>query len=566
MTGKAAAMTQSGTQGIQSAVETDVVVVGAGFSGLYAIHRMRGLGLSVMGFEAGPDVGGTWYWNSYPGARCDVESLDYCYSFSRDLLDEWRWSERYATQPEILSYIEHVAKRFDLRRDIAFDTRVVAARFDERAERWLVETDRGQRVSARFVIAATGCLSEPKAPEFAGLEDFRGEWVQTSRWPREPVSFAGRRVAVIGTGSSGIQSIPLIAQDALRVTVFQRTPNFTLPARNAPIDPAYEAKVRADYAAHVARNKQTKGGTQSRLATGLSVHEVAEAERAAAFEHAWEFGGAGLAVLYRDLAAELSANKLAADFVAAKIGEIVSDKHTAELLTPTDYPFAAKRLCLDTDYFATFNRDNVELVDVSKEKIERITADGVKVGDREYPADLIVFATGFDAMTGSLMAMNIVGRNGLALRDHWHDGPTNYLGLMMAGFPNFFTVNGPGSPSVLVNMLVTIEHHIDWITTCIEHMLDQGMATIEPDQQSETAWSDEVQAVGAKTLYPLAKSWYMGDNVPGKPRRILLYAGGFDSYAARCAEVAKDNYRGFILHPSAANMELVRPNSSETGK
>ena len=297
MTGKAAAMTQSGTQGIQSAVETDVVVVGAGFSGLYAIHRMRGLGLSVMGFEAGPDVGGTWYWNSYPGARCDVESLDYCYSFSRDLLDEWRWSERYATQPEILSYIEHVAKRFDLRRDIAFDTRVVAARFDERAERWLVETDRGQRVSARFVIAATGCLSEPKAPEFAGLEDFRGEWVQTSRWPREPVSFAGRRVAVIGTGSSGIQSIPLIAQDALRVTVFQRTPNFTLPARNAPIDPAYEAKVRADYAAHVARNKQTKGGTQSRLATGLSVHEVAEAERAAAFEHAWEFGGAGLAVL-----------------------------------------------------------------------------------------------------------------------------------------------------------------------------------------------------------------------------------------------------------------------------
>lgn len=535
--------------GSRPEIETDVVIVGAGFGGLYAHYRLRGLGLSLKGFEAGPDVGGVWFWNGYPGARCDVESLDYCYSFSPELLDDWRWSERYATQPEILSYIEHVAERFDLRRDIAFGTRVISVRFDESAQRWIVKTNRGHRVSARFVIAASGCLSEPKAPEFAGLEEFTGQWVQTSLWPKEPVELAGKRVAVIGTGSSGIQSIPLIAQEAAHLTVFQRTPNYTLPARNAPINPDYEAKVRADYVAHTVRNKLTKGGTQSRLATGLSVHEVSEAERAEAFEHAWTFGGPGMQVLYRDILAELPANKIAANFVASKIGEIVSDPKTAALLTPRDYPFAAKRLCLDTDYFATFNRDNVELVDISEQPIERITPLGIRIGDREYPADLIVFATGFDAMTGSLLAMNIVGRKGLTLREHWRDGHANYLGLMMAGFPNLFTVNGPGSPSVLVNMLVTIEHHIDWIAECIGHMLDNGFDTIEPDRPSEAAWSDEVQAVGARTLYPLARSWYMGDNVPGKPRRFLAYAGGFDSYAARCADIAGDRYRGFILSP-----------------
>jgi len=545
-------------------LKTDVVIVGAGFAGLYAHYRLRRLGLSLTGFEAGPDVGGTWFWNRYPGARCDVESLDYCYSFSPELLDEWRWSERYATQPEILRYIEHVAERFDLRRDVQFDTRVVAARFDEAAQRWIVETDRGDRISARFVIAATGCLSEPKPPEFAGLEDFQGSWVQTSRWPRETVELAGKRVAVIGTGSSGIQSIPLIAQQADRVTVFQRTPNYTLPARNAPIDPDHEARVRSDYAAHIARNRLSKSGTQSRLATGLSVYEIAEAERNAAFERAWDFGGAGLPSLYRDLVAELPANRIVSDFVASKIREIVGDEQTAALLTPADYPFAAKRLCLDTDYFATFNRDNVELVDVSQTRIERITAHGVQVGDREHPADLIVFATGFDAMTGSLLAMNITGRGGLKLKDDWRDGPTNYLGLMMAGFPNLFTVNGPGSPSVLVNMLVTIEHHIDWITNCIGHMLDKGIATIEPDRQAETAWSDEVQAVGARTIYPLAKSWYMGDNVPGKPRRFLVYAGGFDSYAARCTEVADDGYPGFIMSAPVPGDASTKKQAGET--
>lgn len=525
----------------------DVVVIGAGFAGLYAHQKFRGAGMAVCGFEAGPSVGGTWFWNRYPGARCDVESLDYCYSFSRELLNDWRWSERYATQPEILKYIEFVADRFDLRRDIEFDTRVTAAEFDEHSSRWSVITDRGHNISSRFVVAAAGCLSVAKPPRIPGLEGFAGRWVQTSSWPSEPVELAGKRVAVIGTGSSGIQTIPVISEVAKHVSVFQRTPNFTLPARNAPIDPEYEARVRADYNAHCERNKLTKGGTQSRLATGLSVNDVSEAERNQALERAWSFGGTGLQVLYRDILVDLSANKVAADFVAAKIGEIVSDPKTAALLTPRDYPFAAKRLCLDSDYFATFNRPNVELVDVREHPIDRITANGIEVAGQEYPADLIIFATGFDAMTGSLLAMDIVGRAGLSLRDHWNNGPTNYLGLMMAGFPNFFTVNGPGSPSVLVNMLVTIEHHVDWIAQCILAMRENRFVTIEPSRQSEIDWSNEVQMVGAKTLYPLARSWYMGDNVPGKPRGFLAYAGGFDTYAARCAEVALQGYRGFSL-------------------
>jgi cyclohexanone monooxygenase len=383
---------------------------------------------------------------------------------------------------------KHVAERFDLRRNIAFETRVTSVRFDEAAQRWMIETNRGHRLSARFVIAASGCLSEPKAPDFKGLEDFAGQWVQTSLWPSDPVDFAGKRVAVIGTGSSGIQSIPLIAQEAAQVTVFQRTPNYTLPARNAPIEPAYEDKVRADYSAHLARNKLTKGGTQSRLATGLSVYEVSEAERRTGFEHAWSFGGGGLQVLYRDLLTKLSANRVAAEFVATKIAEIVKDPATAAVLTPSGYPFAAKRLCLDTDYFATFNRSNVELVDISRQPIERITANGVQVAGGEFPADLIVFATGFDAMTGSLLAMDIAGRGGRRLREHWRKGPVNYLGLMMTGFPNLFTVNGPGSPSVLVNMMVTIEHHIDWIAECIEYLRDHDMATIEPERRGTRRW------------------------------------------------------------------------------
>jgi len=525
----------------------DVIVVGAGLGGLYAHHRLRAMGLSLFGFEAAPEVGGTWFWNRYPGARCDVESIDYTYSFSGDLLNSWKWSERYATQPEILRYINHVADRFDLRRDVAFNTRVVGARFDEATNRWTIETDRGETISARFLLTTVGCLSTPKAPEFDGLGDFQGRWVQTSAWPRDPVEITGKRVAIIGTGSSGIQAIPVIAREAAQLTVFQRTPNFSLPARNGPIDPAYEAKVRADYAEHCRRNKLTKAGVQPKLATGKSAFEVSEEERLAAFEYAWGRGGGGLAGMYKDVMSDIAANDLAADFVRDKIRQIVKDPEVAERLSPRDHPFATKRICLDSDYFETFNRPNVELVDIRATPIERITRDGVKTSQAEYPVDLLIFATGFDAMTGPLLAMNIRGAGGLKLEDAWKDGPSTYLGLMMAGFPNLFTVNGPGSPSVLANMIPTIEQHVDWIADCIAHMGAAGLQRIDAEPPAQDAWAHEVQAVANQTLYPRARSWYMGDNVNGKPRMFLAYVGGFADYAARCDEIARDGYPGFRL-------------------
>jgi cyclohexanone monooxygenase len=537
----------------------DVVVVGAGLGGLYAHHKLRTLGLSLFGFEAAPEVGGTWFWNRYPGARCDVESLDYTYSFSEQLLADWKWSERFAPQPEILRYVNHVADRFDLRRDIAFDTRVVGARYDEAANRWTVETDRGDRITCQFLITTVGCLSAPKAPEFEGLEDFTGRWVQTSAWPRDPVEIAGKRAAVIGTGSSGIQTIPVLAEQAAQLTVFQRTAQFSLPARNGPVSPEQEAKVRADYLEHCRRNKDTRAGVQPKLATGRSIFEVSQAEAEAAFERAWGFGGAGMLGMYTDVSNKAEANVIAADFVRAKIREIVKDPKVAELLTPRDHPIGTKRICLDSDYFATFNRPNVELVDINATPIERITADGIKTSDQERPFDLIVFATGFDAMTGPLLAMNIHGAGGAPLSEAWEHGPSSYLGLMMAGFPNLFTVNGPGSPSVLANMIPTIEHHVDWIADCIVHMREAGAERVEAAPEAQTAWAAEVAEVANKTLYPLARSWYMGDNVPGKPRMFLAYVGGFNTYTARCEEIAKGGYKGFQFSAAKAGKSDLQP-------
>ena len=528
----------------------DVVVIGAGLAGLYAHHQLRALGFAVRGFEQAPEVGGTWFWNRYPGARCDVESLDYCYGFSEELLREWRWSERFATQPEILRYVNHVADRFDLRRDIAFDTRVTAARFDEADNRWTVETDRGDVVRCRFLITTVGCLSVPKAPDFPGLEDFEGRWVLTGAWPRDPVDWAGKRVAVIGTGSSGMQSIPLIAETAAQLTVFQRTPNYSVPAHNGPTDPAHEAEVRADYPAYRRAIARSKGGQRSPLNTGLSALEVTDEQRRAKFEEAWEFGTFSLQGVFRDTTSNAEANAYAAEFVREKIREVVKDPRTAEWLTPRDYPLGTKRLVLDTNYWATFNRPNVELVNLRETPIERITAKGVKTTDKEYPADLIVFATGFDAVTGPLLALNITGAGGRALKDAWQDGPASYLGLMIAGFPNLFTVNGPGSPSVLTNMIASIEHHVDFIAGCIAHMRAEGLERVEADADAQAAWTEEVRRVADKTLYPRANSWYMGANVPGKPRVFLAYVGGFDVYQDRCAQVVESGYSGLRFAPA----------------
>jgi cyclohexanone monooxygenase len=552
--------------------DADVVIIGGGFGGLYAHYLLRQLGLKLQGFEAAPGVGGTWYWNAYPGARCDVESLDYCYSFSPELLDEWRWSERYATQPQILRYANHVADRFDLRRDILFDTRIASCRFDEAANRWTLETDTGKCITARFVVAATGCLSAPILPDIDGIEQFAGTIVQTSAWPHDGVELAGKRVGIIGTGSSGIQTIPVIAETAAHLTVFQRTPNFSLPARNGPVPPEKEARVRADYPAYARSNKQTPAAYQVSLprdlpdiwAPGRSALEADDEERNAIWDTMWNAGGTGFTYSYTDITTNPDSNQLVAEFMHRKIREIVKDPETAEKLCPKTYPFGTKRLCLDSDYFATFNRPNVSLVDIRETPIARITDDGVETGMQAFPLDVLIFATGFDAMTGPLLRMNIKGAGGISLNEEWADGPHNYLGLMVAGFPNLFSVTGPGSPSVLTNMIPSVEQHIDWIADCIEYTGAHGYERIEAELQAQEEWGEEVRRAASHSLFLKADSWYMGANVPGKPRVILPYMGGFDNYAERCDEIARSGYPGFAFSGAALSedTEIVRQETS----
>ena len=527
-------------------MQIDAVVVGAGFAGLYALHRLRALGFSVRVFEAGDGVGGTWYWNRYPGARCDVESMDYSYSFSEELQQEWRWTERYASQPEILSYINHVADRFDLRRDVQLSTRVTSAVFDDATRRWAIETDRGARVSARFCIMATGCLSDAQVPDIAGRETFAGRWYHTGHWPHERVDFSGQRVAVIGTGSSAIQSIPIIAGQAAHLFVFQRTPNYSVPAHNGPLDPEYERKVKASYAEFRRQARESRIGFVVERSEESALAVSAEA-RQREYGKRWSRGGLGFSATYADLLTDQTANDTAAAFFRDKIRGIVRDPAIAETLTPRDYPLGTKRLCVDTNYYATFNRDNVTLVDLRKTPIVAITPKGVRTSDREYAVDSLVFATGFDAMTGALLKMDIRGRGGRTLAEKWAAGPRTYLGVAIAGFPNLFTITGPGSPSVLSNMIVSIEQHVDWIADCLAHLRARGHAAIEATVEAEDAWVAHVNDVGHMTLYPRAQSWYMGANVPGKPRIFMPYIGGVGVYREKCDAVAAAGYAGFSL-------------------
>jgi cyclohexanone monooxygenase len=524
----------------------DAVVVGAGFAGLYTLYRLRGLGLSVHVFEAGNGVGGTWYWNRYPGARCDVESMDYSYSFSDELQQEWTWTERYAAQPEILKYINHVADRFDLRRDITFSTCVTSAVFDDATGRWRVETDRGDRVSARFCIMATGCLSDAQLPAIKGRETFAGHWYHTGTWPHHDVDFTGQRVAVIGTGSSAIQSIPIIARQAMHLYVFQRTPNYSMPAHNAPLDRDYERRVKAGYAEFRRQARQSRVGFVVER-SGDSALAVAPEEREREYEKRWQRGGLGFSAAYTDILTNKEANDTAAAFFRDKIRAIVRDPAVAATLTPDDYPLGTKRLCVDTNYYSTFNRENVTLVDLRTTPIDAITPRGVRTTSVEYAVDSLVFATGFDAMTGALLKIDIRGRGGISLREKWSGGPRTYLGLTVAGFPNLFMITGPGSPSVLSNMIVSIEQHVDWIADCLQHLRRHDRERIEATLEAETAWVAHVNEVGHMTLYPLAKSWYMGANVPGKARIFMPYIGGVGVYRQKCDEIAAAGYAGFTL-------------------
>jgi cation diffusion facilitator CzcD-associated flavoprotein CzcO len=533
---------------MSTSAEVDVVVVGAGIAGLYQLHRLRERGLTTRVFEAGDGVGGTWFWNRYPGARCDVESLSYSYSFSPELEQEWTWSEKYPTQPEILRYVNHVADRFDLRRDITFETRVLSAVYD--GGRWTVTTDGGETVSAQFVIMATGCLSASKTPEVPGIESFRGETFHTGHWPKEGVDFTGKRLGVIGTGSSGIQSIPIMAKQASEMTVFQRTPNFSMPAGNRPLTDDEVATMKADYRAWREAQRTSGFGVPVPEAT-QSALEVTSEERTATYQAEWDQGSlVGILTAYTDMITDKAANDTAAEFVRTKIRAIVKDPEVAETLSPRSFPFGTKRPCLDSGYYETFNADHVRLVDLRKTPLVEITEKGLRTSEEEYEFDAIVFATGFDAMTGALAAIDIRGVVGVALVETWGEGPRTYLGLAVAGFPNLFTITGPSSPSVLSNMMVSIEQHVEWITDCIAFVRERGLAAIDATPEAEDAWVRHVEEVGNYTLYPTADSWYMGSNVPGKPRVFMAYIGGVGVYRQKCDDVAAKEYEGFSLIPA----------------
>ena len=529
----------------------DAVIVGAGFSGLYMLHHLRELGFSAIVLERAAGVGGTWYWNRYPGARCDVESLVYSYSFSEDLEQEWEWTEKYPTQPEILRYANHVADRFDLRRDIRFETGVDKARWDDTAKTWVIETDTGSTIAATHYIMATGCLSHRKFAEVPGVDDYQGETYHTGRWPHEGVDFTGKRVGIIGTGSSAIQSIPIIAAEAQHLTVFQRTPNFSLPANNRPLSSGEQETMKANYRDH-REAARTSGFGIPNPEPEKSALEATEEERQAAYEAAWEAGHLVRMLLsFNDMITNKEANETACEFVREKIRSIVTDAQVAEDLCPYNHPIGTKRPCLDTGYYATYNRDNVDLVNLRRTPIEAFTPTGIRTSGKEYEFDAIVFATGFDAMTGALVAVDIEGKDGVTLKEKWKDGPRTFLGLLVSGFPNFYTITGPTSPSVFSNMMVSIEQHVEWVGACMANLRDTGKVAIEPTIDAEDYWVEHNNEAGDETLYPLAESWYMGSNVPGKPRVLMPYIGGVGVYREECDEIVADGYRGCVLTDAA---------------
>ncbi|EHR50311.1 putative flavoprotein involved in K+ transport [Saccharomonospora marina XMU15] len=524
----------------------DVLVVGAGFAGLYALHRFRQDGFDVQGVEAAPGVGGTWYWNRYPGARCDVESVDYSYSFDERLQQEWRWSERYAAQPEILAYLEHVARRFDLECLIRFETRVTCARFDEQDSMWTVGTDTGDTLRARYLVLATGCLSAVHTPDIPGAADFAGEVLFTANWPHHPPSFEGRRVGVLGTGSSGIQSIPILAREAASLTVFQRSANYSVPMPNQVLSDEEWERIRADYPARRRKSAYAPAGTPHEPYPKGAL-EIGEEERRAALEARWQQGGVLFGKTFPDQMSDLAANDVARRFAEEKIRRIVHDPVTARDLIPTDHPIGTKRICTDIGYYETFNRPNVRLVNLRREPITRITETGIRTGGGEYELDVLVYATGFDAMTGSLSRMALSGRDDVRIQDVWAHGPLTYLGLGIPGFPNLFNLGGPGCPSVLANMVLHSEQQVDWVADLVTWCASNGIDQVEPRHDAAVKWTEHVQQVSRRTLFPMASSWYTGANIEGKPRGFMPYAGGFGNYRTSCDQVRSDGYEGMVF-------------------
>ncbi len=531
--------------------EFDAIIIGAGFSGIYMLERCRALGFSARVIEAGTGPGGTWYWNRYPGLRCDVESMTYSYSFSDDIQREWTWSERYATQAEILRYVNYVVDKLDSRRDMQFETCVTGAIFDEAEDRWKIETDRGEHYIAKYCIMATGCLSVMDPPRFKGLERFKGQWYHTAAWPKEGVDFTGKRVGVIGTGSSGIQSVPVIAEQAAHLTVFQRTANYSIPAWNRPLDEDSVRRWKAGYPA-LRKKAQVSPVGADFDPPDKSTFEVSAEERRRRLEEMWQRGSFGFLSAFTDLLTNQAASDLVGAFVEEKIRAVVKDPKVADLLCPKNLPIGTKRLCVDTHYYETFNRDNVSLVDIKAAPIEEITPAGLIAGGVEYALDAIVFATGYDAMTGALFRINPRGRGGMTLKEKWASGPRTYLGVAVAGFPNLFTITGPGSPSVISNMLVSIEQHVDWIADCIAHLRAHDLDLIEPTVEAEDKWTSHVNEVAEGTLFLKSDTWYLGANIPGKPRVCFPYLGGVGTYKKICDEITAKDYEGFALSRAEA--------------
>lgn len=530
----------------KTTTQYDVAIIGAGFAGLYLLHRCRQLGLTARVWETGSGVGGTWYWNRYPGARCDTESMQYSYQFDDDLQQEWVWSERFASQPEILGYAEHAADRFKLLDGIDFQKRVTALEYNETDSTWTVRAATGETLTAHFCVTAIGCLSTPNWPPINGYKDFGGEIYHTSQWPHDGVDLQNKTVAVIGTGSSGIQSIPHIAAEAAHLTVFQRTPNYSIPAHNKPLDADTVQQAKTDYAQMRARAKLNKGGLDGHFSTDCAL-DTTDVARQQEYERRWQHGGLTFLGSYGDLLTDKDANDTLVAFVHDKIKSTVHDPKVAEQLCPKNI-IGGKRLCVDTDYYTTYNRDNVKLIDLTTNPLNEINRTGIQAGDAQYDVDIIVVATGFDALTGALNSIDILGKSNASLTERWSDGPSSYLGLAMADFPNLFTVTGPGSPSVLTNMLPTIEQHVEWITNCIAYTRNNNHSTVEANMSAELEWWQHVQEVGAQGIKQSTDSWYLGSNVKGKPRVFTPYLGGFPNYCDKCNAVVANGYDGFTFY------------------
>ncbi|MEC8148151.1 MAG: NAD(P)/FAD-dependent oxidoreductase [Pseudomonadota bacterium] len=531
--------------GKQSSNRYDAIVVGAGFAGLYMTHKFKKQGLTVKTFEAGADVGGTWYWNRYPGARCDVESWEYSFGFSSELEQEWTWSERYSPQPEILKYLQFVAKKFNLRDNISFGTKVVSAHFNENHATWEITTDSNNTFQAKYFVMATGCLSSTNIPKFNGLDKFSGQTFHTGNWPHEPVYFKYKVVGVIGTGSSSIQATPIIAKEAKQLFVFQRTPNWSIPANNEPLTKEKSDEIKSKY--QELRQFQLKLPLAAQKAPNRqSAFDVDDQTRKQTYEKFWDIGGLSFLGAFRDIPTNPEANATAKEFIIEKLKAVVKNEKLLGKLIP-DHHVGCKRPCSDTGYYETFNRENVELIDARDEKISSFTESGILTNAKEYKLDAVVFATGFDAMTGSLDKVEIIGRNGLKLKKKWEEGPKTYLGVGTAGFPNFFIITGPGSPSVLANMVVGIEHHVNWIGECVKHIEKNGFKNVDVLKEAEEDWVTHVNEVASRTLYTTCNNWYLGSNIPGKPRVFMPYIGGFPKYAEKVKTIVESGYKGFAF-------------------